>query len=68
MEGTTQAGEELWGKRGKAFDALFRYSIPQGHDTCLFELKRKKGEGNAWREYSDELQSRALQRRRRKRE
>jgi hypothetical protein len=68
MEGTTQAGEELWGERGRVFDAFFRHSIPQGYDTCLFELERRKQKGDAWRKYSDKLQHRALERKRKKRE
>jgi hypothetical protein len=59
VEGTTQAARELWGDRGH-FDAFFRYSIPQGHETCLFEMQRGKGAADPWRQYSEELQRRAL--------
>jgi len=61
VEGIMQAARELWGERGK-FDIFFRYSIPQGHDTCLFEMKTGRGETDAWRQYSEELQRRALER------
>ena len=61
VEGITQAARELWGDRGN-FDAFFRYSIPQGHETCLFEMKTRKGEADPWRQYSEELQRRALER------
>jgi len=65
VEGTMQAARELWGDRGN-FDAFFRYSIPQGRDTCLFEMKRREGEADRWRQYSEELQHRALERVKRK--
>ena len=61
VEGIMQAARELWGERGK-FDIFFRYSIPQGHDTCLFEMKTGRGETDAWCQYSEELQRRALER------
>ena len=61
VEGVQQAARELWGDRGN-FDAFFRYSIPQGHDTCLFEMKPREGDADAWRLYSEELQRRALNR------
>jgi len=61
VEGTMQAARELWGDKGN-FDAFFRYSIPQGRDTCLFEMKRREGEADRWRQYSEELQRRALER------
>lgn len=67
VEGMMQGARELWGDRGN-FDAFFRYSIPQGHDTCLFEMKTKRGEADAWREYSEELQRRALERIKRKKQ
>ena len=60
-----QAARELWGDRGN-FDAFFRYSIPQGHETCLFEMKTRGGEADPWRQYSEELQHRALERVKRK--
>lgn len=60
VEGVIQAARELWGDRGN-FDAFFRYSIPQGHETCLFELKTREGEADSWRQYSEELQRRALE-------
>jgi len=65
VEGTIQAARELWGDRGN-FDAFFRYSIPQGHETCLFEMKTRGGEADPWRQYSEELQHRALERVKRK--
>ncbi|MBM3141833.1 MAG: hypothetical protein FJ005_02125 [Chloroflexi bacterium] len=65
VEGTMQAARELWGDKGN-FDAFFRYSIPQGRDTCLFEMKRREGEADRWRQYSEELQHRALERVKRK--
>ena len=61
VEGTMQAARELWGDRGN-FDAFFRYSIPQGHETCLFEMKTRGGEADPWRQYSEKLQRRALER------
>jgi len=65
VEGVMQAARELWGDRGN-FDAFFRYSIPQGHDTCLFEMKPREGDEDPWRQYSEELQRRALERAQRK--
>lgn len=67
VEGTMQAARELWGDRGN-FDVFFRYSIPQGHDTCLFEMKRRESEADHWRKYSEELQRRALEHVKRKRQ
>lgn len=65
VEGVMQAARELWGDRGN-FDAFFRYSIPQGYDTCLFEMKLREGEADPWRQYSEELQRHALERIQRK--
>lgn len=65
VEGVMEAARELWGDRGN-FDAFFRYSIPQGHDTCLFEMKTREGQADPWRQYSEELQRRALERIQRK--
>lgn len=65
VEGVMEAARELWGDRGN-FDAFFRYSIPQGHDTCLFEMKSREGQADPWRQYSEELQRRALERIQRK--
>jgi hypothetical protein len=67
VEGTMQAARELWGDRGN-FDAFFRYSIPQGHETCLFEIKTREGEADPWRQYSEELQRRALEHVKRKKQ
>ena len=61
VEGVMQAARELWGDRSN-FDVFFRYSIPQGYDTCLFEMKLREGEEDPWRQYSEELQRRALER------
>ena len=61
VEGVMEAARELWGDRGN-FDAFFRHSIPQGHDTCLFEMKPREGQADPWRQYSEELQRRALER------
>ncbi len=67
VEGIMQAARELWGDRGN-FDVFFRYSIPQGHKTCLFEMKPRESETDAWRQYSDYLQQRALERLSRRKE
>jgi hypothetical protein len=61
VEGVQQAARELWGDRAD-FDAFFRYSIPQGYDTCLFEMKPREEGEDRWRQYSEELQRRALER------
>jgi hypothetical protein len=61
VEGILQAARELWGEKG-SFSAFFRYGIPQGYDTCLFEMKLKEGEEDYWRQYTEELQHRALER------
>lgn len=67
VEGFIQAARELWGDRG-SFDVFFRRSIPQGHKTCLFELKPRAGEADPWRQYSEELQRRALEHAKRKKQ
>jgi len=59
VEGVLQATRELWGEMGD-FDLFFRRSIPQGHGTCLFEFKSSEGNQDPWRQYSEELQRRAL--------
>ena len=65
VEGVMQAARDLWEQRGN-FDAFFRYSIPQGYDTCLFEMKPREGDEDPWRQYSEELQRHALERIQRK--
>ena len=59
VEGVLLGARELWGDRAD-FDVFFRHSIPQGYETCLFEFKLGKGKEDPWRQYSEELQRRAL--------
>lgn len=59
VEGHLQAAREVWGDKG-TFNTFFRYGIPQGYDTCFFEMKVRKGEEDPWRQYTEELQRRAL--------
>jgi hypothetical protein len=61
VEGILQAARELWGTKA-IFNASFRYGIPQGYDTCLFDIALKEGEEDSWREYTEKLQQRALKR------
>lgn len=65
VEGILQAAREVWGDR-RTFDPFFRYGIPQGCDTCYFELKLREGEDDPWRQETEKLQRRALERLRRK--
>ena len=61
VEGMGKAAEEIWPSNG-LWDSYFRYSIPQGNKTCLFEFERRKtgNTGNPWSEYTDELLNKAL--------
>jgi hypothetical protein len=59
VEGVLQGAREMWGDRAD-FDVFFRRSIPQGYESCLFEFKPKKGKEDPWRQYSEDLQRRAL--------
>jgi len=69
VEGFMEAARELWKEKAN-FNAYFRYGIPQGYETCLFELALREGEEEPWRAYTEELQRKALERamRRKRRE
>jgi len=65
VEGILEAARELWGEKAN-FDLYFRYGIPQGCETCLFELTLREGEEDTWGRYTEEVQKKALERARRK--
>ena len=61
VEGMVDAAVERLGR--ERFDVFFDHSMQQGYPTCRFHIKRRSTEtGDPWKEYTEALQRKALER------
>ena len=58
VEGMIDAARRAFGD--DVFDVSFATTIPSGSSTCHFDLFPRRGQNDAWNEYSDRLKDRAL--------